>query len=115
MTPHNAAVIVLVVMFLIGTPYVTPGTKWIRDIPTDRTTWVVCCDHEDCTQVDRVGVEWLSEEMSKVTVDSYPPFIMKSENIHNSQNGKKYLCRNYVDKPPSERNTRCVFTTEGFS
>ena len=115
MNSHNAALVVLLAMFLTGTPHVTSGTKWIRDIPTDETTWSICCDHEDCDRVSRVRIKWLSEKKSQVTIDDYESFIMGNENIHNSQNGKKYLCRNWIDEPPSEDNTRCVFTNAGFS
>lgn len=111
MTTHNAALVFILVMFLITVPSVIPSDHiWIMDIPTiDEDIWNACCAHEDCQPAKSIKISWVSEEISLVTVDEYTRFAMKNENIHPSTNGRIYFCRIDFTQPPTTKNILCVF------
>lgn len=110
MTAHKATLIFIVLMLVYATPSVIGGDKkWIRDIPSDRSTWNLCCGHEDCQESKRIRVSWLGEFLSMVYVEDYAPFVMPNKDIHRSLNGKVYFCRIDIDEPPSDKNILCVF------
>lgn len=111
MNTHNAALVFILVMFLITAPSVVPSDHiWIMDIPTnDEEVWNACCAHEDCWLAKSIKVRWVSPEISLVTVDNYTRFAMKNINIHPSTNGRAYFCRIDFDEPPTTQNILCIF------
>ncbi len=117
MNPHNAALIFIFVLLVITARSVIPDDHtWIQDIPTNNEEiWNACCSHEDCQSAKRIKTEWVSEEISLVTIDKYTRFAMKNENIHPSTTGVPYFCRVDIFEPPTSKNTLCVFVGMSFS
>ena len=117
MNSHKASLIFLIVLFILSARSVVPSDHvWIMDIPTNNEDlWNACCSHEDCQPARRIKTEWVSEDISLVTIDKYTRFAMKNENIHPSTNGKPYFCRIEIFEPPTAKNILCVFVGMSFS
>ncbi len=72
--------------------------------------WQECCDETDCKEMS-IEVIGGQSVLSEIKAGDFDPVLLDGRKVHQSFNGKEYLCRFHQDKPPSYYNTRCVFVT----
>lgn len=77
-------------------------------LPAPDDIWYRCCSNRDCREA-QVKVSILNERRALVAVADYPPFVTDVDKLHESQNGRSYICTQNGDLPPTAENVLCVF------